>query len=49
LKEREGEKKNNFVRVKYSTKKKKFKKKKFKKKLKKKKVGSHDMKCVMNH
>jgi hypothetical protein len=36
LKEREGEKKNNFVRVKYSTKKKKLKKKKFKKKLKKK-------------
>jgi hypothetical protein len=36
LKEREGEKKNNFVRVKYSTKKKKVKKEKVQKKVKKK-------------
>jgi hypothetical protein len=36
LKEREGEKKNNFVRVKYSTKKKKVQKEKVQKKVKKK-------------
>jgi hypothetical protein len=36
LKEREGEKKNNFVRVKYSKKKKKVQKEKVQKKVKKK-------------